>query len=80
MADATKERKKTMEKSKGHLFYAKGSNCIFEYIDYDGDIYRAKADYPIDVSGYRMGLRFEYPAHMADKIRDIVGRTGMEIC
>ena len=46
-----------IEKSKGHIIFRDG----YEYILDDSEIFRAYNYLPIDVNGYRQGLRFVCP-------------------
>lgn len=47
-----------VETSKGHIAFKGG---FYEYISYDGQIYKADATNPLDVNGYRQGMRWESP-------------------
>lgn len=38
-----------------------------EYFLFSGELYRARMANPLDVNGYRMGARWQAPAHLADE-------------
>jgi len=37
-----------------------------EYFLFNDELYRARVSNPLDVNGYRMGARWQAPAHLAD--------------
>ena len=74
------EKEKMPKKSKGHIIFDdKGT----EWVEKNGKIYRVSSDKAIDTTGknkgYRFGLRFEYPNHMAVKVKENLLKEGIPV-
>ena len=60
------------QESKGHA----ETIGRFEYFFRDGELYRAPADCPLDIWGYRQGARFECYEHMAEMALQLARSAG----
>lgn len=69
-----------MQKSKHHLAFGKWPNAkhVTEFVKIGDRIYKTTVDYPFDIYGNRMGLRFECPAWQWNTIKRLLVQDGME--
>jgi hypothetical protein len=51
------------KRSKNHIAFINNREY---FLDEQGNLYKAPADNPLDIQGYRQGARFEAPPHLVD--------------
>ncbi len=59
----------TKTTSKGHLFFY----FDFEYFAFEGNIYRANKNNPLDTKGFRNGARWENKLSRLESLKSILG-------